>query len=177
SFNLTGVKESGSHAPGDDFFSDNSEVGNTLTITESTSGTVGGSIVFDSAKSYTVTAPDANAIFDDTDAHGSSLSDVGSIDIGSQTGANKAISVIDSALSFVDGLRADLGAVQNRFESTIANLQNVSENISASRSRILDADFAAETSNLTRSQILQQAGVAMLAQANQLPQTVLSLLQ
>ena len=177
SFNLTGVKESGSHAAGDDFFSGNSEVGTGQTIAASGSGTVGGSIVFDSAKSYTVTASAANAIFNDANAHGSSLSDVGSIDIGSQTGANNAISVIDSALSFVDGLRADLGAVQNRFESTIANLQNVSENISASRSRILDADFAAETSNLTRSQILQQAGVAMLAQANQLPQTVLSLLQ
>jgi flagellin len=70
-----------------------------------------------------------------------------------------------------------LGAIQNRFESTIANLQNVSENVSAARSRILDADFAAETAALTKAQIMQQAGVAMLAQANQLPQTVLSLLQ
>ena len=74
-------------------------------------------------------------------------------------------------------MRGDLGVIQNRFESTISNLQNVSENISVARFRIVDADFAAETAALTKSQILQQAGIAMLAQANQLPQAVLSLLQ
>ncbi|MDF2181337.1 flagellin [Neptuniibacter sp. CAU 1671] len=88
-----------------------------------------------------------------------------------------AIKRIDSALSQIADTRAELGAIQNRFESTIANLANVSENISAARSRIQDADFAAETANLTRNQILQQAGTAMLAQANTLPQSVLSLLQ
>ena len=67
--------------------------------------------------------------------------------------------------------------MQNRFESTIANLQSVSENVSAARARIMDADFAAETANMTRAQVMQQAGVAMLAQANQLPQAALSLLQ
>jgi flagellin len=91
--------------------------------------------------------------------------------------ANTAITRVDAALSSVSSLRSTFGAVQNRFESTIANLQAVSENLSASRSRILDADFAAETATLTRAQILQQAGTAILAQANSVPQNVLSLLR
>jgi flagellin len=91
--------------------------------------------------------------------------------------ANNTISSVDSALTAVNSLRSTLGAVQNRFESTIANLQTTSENLSASRSRIQDADFAAETANLTRAQILQQAGTAMLAQANSAPNNVLSLLR
>ncbi|MCL2340718.1 MAG: flagellin, partial [Proteobacteria bacterium] len=77
----------------------------------------------------------------------------------------------------IDGTRADLGAIQNRFESTIANLQNISENVSAARSRILDADIAQETSEMTKQSILQQAGIAILAQANQVPQLALSLLK
>ena len=84
---------------------------------------------------------------------------------------------VDSALSAVSSLRSTLGAIQNRFQSTINSLQAVSENLSASRSRILDTDFAAETANLTRAQILQQAGTAMVAQANSVPQSVLSLLK
>jgi len=91
--------------------------------------------------------------------------------------ANDSIYRLDQAIEDVDVFRGDLGAAQNRFQSTIANLQNVSENLSAARSGILDADFAAETAVMTKAQIMQQAGVAMLAQANQLPQTVLSLLQ
>ena len=91
--------------------------------------------------------------------------------------ANFAIARVDSALTAVNALRGDLGAVQNRFESTIVNLQTVSENLEASRSRIRDADFAAETAALTKAQILQQAGTAVLAQANAIPQNVLSLLQ
>jgi len=102
---------------------------------------------------------------------------ISTVDVSDQTGANNAILAVDAALSAIDTSRGQLGAMQNRFESTISNLQNVSENISAARSRIMDADFAVETANMTKSQILQQAGVAMLAQANQLPQTVLSLLQ
>ena len=90
--------------------------------------------------------------------------------------SNNTIKRIDSALESVSSLRSNFGAIQNRFESTIANLQAVSENLSASRSRIQDADFAAETAALTRAQILQQAGVSILAQANQQPQVVLSLL-
>ena len=92
------------------------------------------------------------------------------------TSANDALLTLDFALQQVNSLRAELGSVQTRFESTIANLSITSENLSAARSRILDADFAAETSNLTRAQILQQAGTAMLAQANAIPQNVLSLL-
>ena len=84
---------------------------------------------------------------------------------------------IDVALNKVDTLRSDLGAVQNRLESTVANLNNIVNNLSASRSRIEDADYAVEVSNMTRAQILQQAGTAVLAQANQVPQTVLSLLR
>lgn len=87
-----------------------------------------------------------------------------------------AMSSVDGALSTINGMRADLGATQNRFESTIRNLSNVSENLSAARSRIRDTDFATETAELTRSQILQQASVAILSQANQRPQTALSLL-
>ena len=91
--------------------------------------------------------------------------------------ANYAIARIDSALTDVNGLRGNLGAIQNRFESTIVNLQTVSENLAASRGRIQDADFAAETAALTKAQILQQAGVAVLSQANAQPQLALSLLQ
>ena len=99
------------------------------------------------------------------------------LDISSVAGADTAITQMDAALSAVDTARATLGAVQNRFSSTVANLLTQAENLSASRSRILDADFAAETANLTRAQILQQAGVAMLAQANAQPNSVLALLQ
>jgi len=87
------------------------------------------------------------------------------------------LAAIDKALSQVDDLRSDLGAVQNRFQSTITNLNNTVNNLSAARSRIEDADYAVEVSNMTRAQILQQAGTSVLAQANQVPQTVLSLLR
>jgi flagellin len=93
------------------------------------------------------------------------------------SGANLAIQSMDAALTAVNDARASLGAVQNRFESTIANLSTTAENLSAARSRIQDADFAAETASMTRAQILQQAGTAMVAQANSLPQSVLSLLR
>ncbi|WP_419343128.1 FliC/FljB family flagellin [Achromobacter sp. PD1] len=87
------------------------------------------------------------------------------------------LAAIDKALSQVDNLRSDLGAIQNRFESTVANLNNTINNLSAARSRIQDADYATEVSNMTKAQILQQAGTSVLAQANQVPQTVLSLLR
>ena len=102
---------------------------------------------------------------------------VGAIDISSVAGANAALSSIDAALSTVSSSRASLGAIQNRFSSTISNLQTTTENLSASRSRIQDADFAQETANLSRAQVLQQAGTAMIAQANQLPNQVLTLLR
>lgn len=99
------------------------------------------------------------------------------IDIGTVLGAQTAVITIDQAIQKIDAQRADLGAVQNRFENTIANLQNIAENVSAARGRIQDTDFAAETAALSKNQIMQQAGTAILAQANQLPQAVLSLLQ
>ena len=91
-------------------------------------------------------------------------------------GGDKLLAQIDAARDKVDGLRSHLGAIQNRFESTITNLNNTVNNLSAARSRIEDADYAVEVSNMTRAQILQQAGTSVLAQANQVPQTVLSLL-
>lgn len=107
----------------------------------------------------------------------STLTAINTIDISSVAGANAAISLVDGALDQVNTIRGDLGAVQNRFESTIASLTTTSENLNAARSRIRDTDYAAETAALTRSQILQQAGVSILSQANSLPQLVLSLLQ
>jgi len=99
------------------------------------------------------------------------------IDVKTVVNANEAIERVDSALTKVSTIRANLGAIQNRFESTITNLQTTAENLTASRSRIQDADFAAETAALTRAQILQQSGIAMLSQANALPNNVLSLLR
>jgi len=99
------------------------------------------------------------------------------IDITSVLGSQEALIIIDAAIQKIDAQRADLGAIQNRFENTIANLQNIQENVSAARGRIQDTDFAAETATLSKNQIMQQAGTAILAQANQLPQAVLSLLQ
>ena len=99
-----------------------------------------------------------------------------SVDVATVANSNDAISRIDAALKSVSDLRSTFGAIQNRFESTVTNLATTAENLSAARSRILDADFAAETANLTRAQILQQAGTAILAQANAIPQNVLSLL-
>jgi flagellin len=103
-----------------------------------------------------------------------SLSNVNIKDVA---GANDTINRIDAALSAVSAMRSDLGAVQNRFTSTIANLQTISQNLSASRSQIQDADFAAETANMSSANILQQAGVSVLAQANATTQSVLKLLQ
>lgn len=107
----------------------------------------------------------------------SQLSQVSTVDISTADGAQKALSVIDQALANIDSQRADLGAVQNRFDNTISNLTNISENATSARSRIKDTDYAAETANLSKNQVLQQAGTAILAQAKQLPQSVLSLLQ
>ncbi|PTB94289.1 flagellin [Marinobacter sp. B9-2] len=99
------------------------------------------------------------------------------LDISTTGGADTAITQMDAALSAVNTARSKLGAVQNRFESTISNIASTSENLSAANSRILDADFAAETAKLSKSQVLQQAGISVLAQANARPQQVLSLLQ
>ena len=106
-----------------------------------------------------------------------SLTATGVINVTTQANASAALAKLDADINQISTIRSTFGAVQNRFEAVIANLQNYVENLEASRSRIMDADFAAETAALTRGQILQQAGVAVLAQANALPQTALTLLR
>lgn len=134
-----------------------------------------GSVTLDSTKGRIDLGGGAQAtVFN---SNNSAFASIASVSLTSATTSQSALDVIDAALAQVNSSRSDLGAIQNRFESTIANLQTASENLSASRSRIQDADFAAETANLSRAQILQQAGTAMLAQANALPQNVLSLLR
>ena len=112
-----------------------------------------------------------------TAATSSTVAGFAGVDISTTVGADVAIAAMDSALSAVNAGRADLGAYQNRFSSAISNVQTTSENLTASRSRIVDTDFAAETATLSRNQVLQQAGTAMLAQANAMPQSVLALLR
>lgn len=143
--------------------------------------TVMGSITVDSDKSYSISqSAAASGLFSTGTANAvaaSSLQKVSDLDVTTVANATKALRIADSALQIVNGQRAAMGALQNRFEAAISNLQTSSENMQAARSRIRDADFAQETANLTRSQILQQAGVAMLAQANALPNQVLTLLR
>jgi len=137
-----------------------------ITISSWKEGKVGGQIT---ATGLTLTG---NAALVATDAkHASDLK------VTSYGNAQQALQIVDKALESINSTRADLGAIQNRFTSVVANLQTSTENLSASRSRIKDTDFAKETAELTRTQILQQAGTAMLAQANQVPQNVLSLLR
>jgi flagellin len=154
--------------------------GTTLTAAATIDGTnvagmIGGRVTFASSEAYTVTGGSADLFASATAT--STLETVAGINVGSQLGANDAIKIVDGALGFINGLRAKLGAVQNRVESTVSNLSATAENLTAARSRIEDADFAKETAELARSQVLQQAGMAMLAQANALPQNVLSLLR
>ena len=134
--------------------------------------TAGGYVVLDSEKSFSVVSTSTAVV-----GGPSLLNKVSDLDITDFTKATNALKTVDSAISFISGARASLGALQSRFETAINNLQVTSENLAASRSRILDADFAQETANLSRAQILQQAGTAMVAQANQLPQGVLALLR
>jgi flagellin len=135
-----------------------------------------GQVVLDSEKTFSVTDSTANNAFAAA-SNNSTLNNVSGIDVSTFLKATEAIKTVDAALSLVNGERAKFGALQSRFASTVSSLQVTSENLSAARSRIMDADFAAETASLTRAQILQQAGTAMLAQANQLPNNVLSLLR
>jgi flagellin len=132
-----------------------------------------GFLELNSEKAFSVDATTTDILADTN----SSLKTVAAIDISSVSGATDALKTVDSALQYVNGARAKYGAILSRVVTRIASLQTTSENLSASRSRIQDADFAAETANLSRSQILQQAGTAMVAQANQLPQGVLALLR
>ncbi|WP_286784714.1 MULTISPECIES: flagellin [Pseudomonas] len=141
--------------------------------------TVTGAIQLDSASSYSLTGTGVSGLFaaSGTTSAKSELTSINDTEITSAADAQSAISVIDKAISNIDSQRADLGAVQNRFDSTVSNLQSISENSTAARSRVQDADFASETAELTKQQTLQQASTAILAQANQLPSAVLSLLQ
>jgi len=139
---------------------------------------VSGYITLDSDKSFSATSTTTNALNSTgTGTLNSDLKKVSELDITDFSKATHSLKTVDSALSYIAGERAKLGALQSRFETSIASLNITSENMSASRSRILDADFAAETANLARTQILQQAGTAMVAQANQIPQGVLALLK
>ncbi|GAB1394002.1 B-type flagellin [Rhodocyclaceae bacterium] len=139
---------------------------------------VSGQLTFDSDKSFSILSTTGGAGYFVQDAtQGSQLQSVDKMDVSTVDAAQRTISMVDSALAAVNSQRARYGALQSRFENTISNLQTTSENLSASRSRIRDADFAEETAKLTRAQILQQAGIAMLSQANALPQQVLTLLR
>lgn len=147
-----------------------------LTATEAAGGTTKrGTMTLSSGSGFTLGGSQMTDAGVATSA--ATLTALNTTNISTVDGANKAISLVDGALSQVNSMRANLGAVQNRFSSTISNLQTSSENITAARSRIQDTDFAAETASMTRGQILQQAGTAMLAQANSLPNGVLSLLR
>jgi flagellin len=137
-------------------------------------GVAVGSVELSSEKSFSI-GTSASPLF--TASAASALNAVNTIDLTSVTGATLALKIADAGLAAVNAQRASFGAIQSRFETTVSNLAITGENASASRSRIQDADFATETANLSRAQILQQAGTAMVAQANQLPQGVLALLR
>ena len=155
-------------------------VGAFIEVTEGDDGATA-TISLVSNQSFTLTGDDIDATTglaaDATSIKADNATNISQIDLTTAQGAQEATILIDAAIKSIDAQRADLGAVQNRFDNTIANLQNISENVSAARGRIQDTDFAAETANLSKNQILQQAGTAILAQAKQLPQAVLSLLQ
>ena len=142
---------------------------------ELSSVVVTGQVIFDSDKSFSVVGDTGETVVNQTEA--SKLNAIANMDVSSVRGANLALATVDAALNTVSNQRAKFGAIQSRFGSTIANLSTNSENLTAARSRIRDTDFAKETAELTRNQILQQAGTAMLAQANVAPQNVLTLLQ
>lgn len=111
-----------------------------------------------------------------TQKAGTTTDSVAGLDLSTQEGAQNAIDVLDSAMEQIDSKRAEIGAFQNRMNHTMSNLVNINENVAASNSRIKDVDFASETVNMTKGQILQQAGTSILAQAKQIPQSALSLL-
>jgi len=152
--------------------------GTTLGTTAGATTTNGGKLTLSASEKITIAGDGVALGFaNNNTVIAKDTSTLSSVKVDTVANANDAIKRIDSAITTVNGLRGALGAIQNRFESTIANLATTSENLSASNSRILDADFAAETANLAKSQVLQQAGISVLAQANARPQQVLSLLQ
>ena len=150
-------------------------VGGTVTAAAATAvGT--GQLILNSDKSFNVAAANTTDFFTAVTASGQ-LQKVSDLDVGSVAASNRSLAIVDAALANINGQRAKFGALQARFENTISTLQTTSENLSAARSRIRDADFAQETAALTRAQILQQAGVAILAQANASSNSVLALLK
>lgn len=146
------------------------------TWTASNATWVTGQVTLDSDKSFAVTGTNTE-VLTATGTKASQLQSADKMDVSTYESSQRTLAIVDSALAAVNNQRARYGALQSRFENTISNLQASSENMSASRSRIQDADFATETSSLSKNQILQQAGTAMLAQANALSQNVLSLLK
>ena len=149
---------------------------------DSTHATFVGNVQFDSVRSFSATASAGtnetdNFLDGGTTADSSTFLNVGDVDLGTVANSEKAIAIIDGALSMIDLSRAEQGAISNRLDHAVSNLTNVVVNTEASKSHILDADFAKESSNLTKSQILAQAATSMLAQANASKQTVLALLQ
>jgi len=151
-------------------------IGTANTWTTGSGSWVTGQILLDSDKSFSVTESTAT-FMKATTTTGAQLQATEQMDVSTVYSANRTMAIVDSALAAINTQRARYGALQSRFDNTISNLQTTSENLSASRSRIKDTDFAEETAKLTRGQILQQAGIAMLSQANALPQQVLSLLK
>jgi flagellin len=151
----------------------------TLAANTAASVYVTGAVTLDSDKTFGIanTASAAGVGYFTAATSGSQLQAASTLDVSTVESATRTLTTVDGALSAVNGQRASFGALQSRFDTTISNLRTTSDNLSASRSRIQDADFAAETANLSRAQILQQAGTAMVAQANQLPQGVLALLR
>ena len=150
--------------------------GTAVAVGTGSAATTMGYLSMNSDKGFSVsqgTTPASNAVT----VGSATLNTVSGIDVSTVNGASDALKIIDSALANVNSQRASFGALQSRFETAVTSLQSTSENLSASRSRIQDTDFASETAKLTRGQILQQAGTAMLAQANSLPNGVLSLLR
>ena len=138
---------------------------------------VTGQVTFNSSKSFTITNDAAGFTGTAAGSQNSDLSTVADIDLTTVEGADAAIKVLDSAIEKISGARSDLGAISNRLDSTISNLTNISANVQAAKSNVTDADFAQESTNLARGQILSQAATAMLAQANSSKQGVLSLLR
>jgi flagellin len=152
--------------------------GVTLTSGAATDSSIAtGTVALSSTNGPIATANADAGVFAAAGVNNSSFTSVAAVDISTSVNAQAAIATLDAALNQINSSRGSLGAIQNRFESVVSNLQTTAENLTASRSRIQDADFAMETANLTRAQILQQAGVAMLAQANALPNNVLTLLR
>ena len=137
-----------------------------------------GQVTLSSDKAFSFASGDAaNHFAADTSAQTSTLSQLGDINLKNVHGAQKALAIIDKAINMIDVTRSTMGALNNRLESTINNLNNIQVKSEAALSRIMDADYADETTSLSKSQVLTQAATAMLAQANQAPQGVLRLLQ